>query len=109
MTIEAAFLDLMPSTITLYSQSSRDAYGKQTFSGSGTAVRCRVVPTSDVVRTPDGREVIAAGRVYCYGTPTVTVDSRLVLPDGSDAIILSVQVQVDETAAHHTVITFGRV
>lgn len=109
MTIETAFLDLMPSTVTIYSESSRDAYGKQSFSASGTAVRCRVVPESRATRTRDGREVTSSGRVYCYGTPTVSVDSRLTLPDGSDAIVLAVQVQNDQSGAHHTVITFGPV
>lgn len=107
--IDAAFLELMPSTVTLYPQASRDAYGKQTFSGSGTTVRCRVVPTNDVIRDSNGREVVASGRVLCYGTPTVTVDSRLVLPDGSDAVVIAVQVQNDEDGPHHTVVTFGRV
>lgn len=109
MTIEAAFLDLMPSTVTIYAEASRDAYGKATFSGTGTDVRCRVVPESRMTRTGDGREVVSAGRVYCYGVPTVDVDSRLVLPDGTTAIVLAVQVQNDETGAHHTVVTFGEV
>lgn len=107
MSLDPAFLDLMPSTVTIYPQSSRDAYGKQSFSGTGTDVRCRVVPDVRMTVTETGREVVAAGRVICYGTPTVTTNSRLVLPDGSDAVILSVQVQNDEDGAHHTVITFG--
>lgn len=109
MTIEAAFLDLMPSTVTIYAQSSRDAYGKQSFAATGTTVRCRVVPTNQVIRTGDGREVVATGRVYCHGTPTVTVDSRVVLPDGSDATVVAVQVQNDDGGAHHTVIDVGGV
>lgn len=107
MSLDPAFLDLMPSTVTLYAQSTKDAYGKQAFSATGTAVRCRVVPENRVMRTDDGREVVSTGRVLCYGTPTVTTDHRLVLPDGSDAIILGVQVQNDETGPHHTVIMFG--
>lgn len=107
MSLEAAFLDLMPSTVTIYAQSSRDAYGKQSFAATGTEVRCRVVPENKVMHTDDAREVVSAGRVYCYGTPAVTTQSRLVLPDGSDAIVLGVQVQNDEAGAHHTVIIFG--
>lgn len=109
MTLNPAFLEMMPSTVTVFPQSSRDAYGKQTFAGTGTVVRCRVVPTNDVIRDANGREVVASGRVLCYGTPAVTVDSRLLLPDGSDAIVVAVQVQNDEDGAHHTVVTFGRV
>lgn len=107
MSLDPAFLDLMPSTVTIYPQSSRDAYGKQVFSGTGTSVRCRVVPEIKVIQTPDAREVVSAGRVICYGTPSVNTDSRLVLPDGSNAIVLAVQVQNDEEGAHHTVVTFG--
>ena len=97
----------MPSTVTIYGQSSRDAYGKQAFSATGTTVRCRVVPEIKVMHTADAREVVAAGRVICYGTPSVNTNSRLVLPDGSDAVVLAVQVQNDEEGAHHTVVTFG--
>lgn len=107
MSLDPTFLDLMPSTVTIYAQSSRDAYGKQTFAASGTEVRCRVVPEIKVIQTPDARDVVAAGRVICYGTPTVTTNSRLRLPDGSDAIVLAVQVQNDEEGPHHTVVTFG--
>jgi len=108
VTIDSEFLSLMPSTVTVYAQTARDAYGKQTFSPAGKTVRCRVVPTNDVVRDSNGREIVAGGRVYCFGTPSVSVDSRLVLPDESEPSIVSVQVQNDETGTHHTVITFGR-
>lgn len=107
MSLNTAFLDLMPSTVTIYAQSTRDAYGKQSFAATGTDVRCRVVPESRVMRTADARDVVSSGRVICYGTPTVDTQSRLVLPDGSDAIVLAVQVQNDEEGSHHTVITFG--
>lgn len=107
MSLDPAFLELMPSTVTIYAQSARDAYGKQSFSATGTEVRCRVVPEIKVMQTADAREVVSAGRVICYGTPAVTTNSRLRLPDGSDAIVLAVQVQNDEEGPHHTVITFG--
>jgi Flp pilus assembly secretin CpaC len=107
MSIEARFLDLMPSTVTIFTQTAKDAYGKQTFPATGTAVRCRVVPEDRVMRTGEGKEVVASARIYCYGTPTVTTDSKVLLPDGSEATVLAVQVQNDQSGAHHTVITVG--
>ena len=107
MTIEAADLGMMPSTVTIYSQSSSDKYGKPSYSASGTAVRCRVVPANKVVRTATGVDIVANGTIYFYGTPTVTVDSKITLPNGDMVFVIDVTVQNDESGTHHTVVTFG--
>ena len=52
MTSEAAFLDLMPSTVTVYPVATTDAYGLNTF-GSGVSTRCRVQETGRVVKNAD--------------------------------------------------------
>ena len=108
MTIESAFLSMMPSTVTIYGKTSRDAYGKVTYGGSGTDVRCRVVPENRVVRTDTDVEVFEDGRIYCYGTPTVSYDDKVLLPSGEQVTVVSILVQYDETGTHHTVIGFGR-
>lgn len=109
MTIEAAFLDLMPSTVTWYSVASTDAYGKRTFSGTAQTQRCRVQIARNVTRDADGKEVMEDGKVYFYGTSTITVNDRLVLPDGSTQVILNVETRNDQTGAHVTVLSFGKV
>jgi hypothetical protein len=107
MAIEAAFLDLMPSSVTVYPKASVDAYGKVTFSAAGTTTKCRVQLAEKVTKTADDREVRESGRIIFYGTPTITTDSRIVLPDGSEPLILSIDRYNDDSGAHHTSVSFG--
>lgn len=107
MGIEAAFLEMMPSTVTVYPKSSTDAYGKLSFSATGVATRCRIQPRTDVVVTEDLREIVAKGTIIFYGTPTITTESKIVLPDGTDPLILSVAVHNDESGLHHTTVTYA--
>ena len=107
MTIETAFLDLMPSSVTVFGVASTDAYGKNTFAGSGTSVRCRIQETGQVVKTEDRDDVYEQGQIIFYGTPTITTSSKIALPDGSFPLILSVKVHNDESGAHHTSVSFG--
>lgn len=107
MAIETEFLDLMPSTVTVYPQTSTDAYGKFSFGASGTAVRCRIQPSDNVVTTADNRQVVARGTIIFYGTPTITTESKIVLPDGTNPLILTVRVHNDDTGKHHTTVTYA--
>lgn len=108
MTVEAAFLDLMPSTVTVYAKTAMDAYGKFSFAASGTAVRCRIQETGQVIKTENNRDVFETGQIFFYGTPTITTESKIVLPDGTSPLILSVRVHNDDTGPHHTTVSFGR-
>lgn len=108
MTIEAAFLEMMPSTVTVYPQSSKTAYGAQTWSASGTGVRCRIQQTGVMSHDQNGRQIIEDGRIIFYGTPTIDLNSKISLPDGTTPVILSVVVHNDEDGANHTTVTYGR-
>lgn len=105
---EGAFLDLMPSQVTVYAQSSVDKYGKRTHAASGTTYSARVQAESRMMRDAEGREVQVIGRVFLYGTPALTTDHKVTLPDGTVAVVLATQVVNDENGAHHTVVTVGR-
>jgi len=107
VTIEAAFLEMMPSTVTVYPKTATDAYGKFTFSATGTAVRCRIQPSDNVMVTVDNRNVFAKGTIIFYGTPTITADSKIVLPDNTVPLILTVQVHNDDAGTHHTTVTYA--
>lgn len=108
MSIEREFLALMPSTVTVFEKQSRDAYGKPSFANAGTHLRCRITRSDKKVINADGDEVVEEGRIYVYGTSTITTDDRLILPDSTVAIVLSIATLNDETGPHHTVIGFGR-
>lgn len=108
MAIESDFLELFSERITLYPPSTLDKYGKRSFSASGVTACAHLVSEVSLSRDQDGREVTETGRIYVYGTPTVTTDYRLVLTDGSEPIIIGVDVPHDQNGAHHTVIRIGR-
>jgi hypothetical protein len=107
MPIEAPYLAMMPTTVTIFSQTSSDKYGKPTYSGTGTQVKCRVVPANKTIRTATGVDVVANGTIYFYGTPTVTVDSKILLPNLEMVFVIDVKVQNDESGSHHTAVNFG--
>jgi hypothetical protein len=100
------FLELMPHTVSHAELASRDAYGKPVY-GSAVDYTARVLYKNQKVRAKDGSEVVARGVVWIGGTPTVSPDDQLTLPDGSTPIILSFEQYADEDGAHHTKIFFG--
>jgi hypothetical protein len=108
MTIEAAFLEMMPSSVTIYGQSSKSAYGVQAWSASGTSVRCRIQQTGVMSHDQNGRQVIEDGRIIFYGVPTIDLSSKISLPDGTTPVLLSVVVHNDEDGTNHTTVTYGR-
>jgi len=108
VTIEKAFLELMPSTVTWYKEASVDAYGKRTFSATVNSKRCRVSRSTSITNNANGEDVSEEGTVHFYGTADITVDDKLVLPDGSVRIILSVETRTDATSPLITVVRFGK-
>ena len=106
MTIEAAFLDLMPSSVTVSPVATTDAYGLNTF-GAGVVTRCRVQETGRVVKNADNEDIYEVGTIIFYGTPTITTKSKIVLPSGAVPLIISVQVYNDDTGTNHTSVSFG--
>jgi hypothetical protein len=107
MALETAFLELMQETVTVYSQTAKNEYGVQTW-GSGTTVNCRVMETGSLVHDANGRQVYESGKIIFYGTPTVSLSSRIGLSDGSYPVLLSVNVYRDQSGLHHTSVSFGR-
>lgn len=110
MAIESDFLELFSERITLFPPASVDKYGKRSWTASASVSACaHLMSEVSLSRDQDGREVTETGRLYVYGTPTVTTDYRLVLSDGSEPIIIGVDVPHDQNGAHHTVIRIGRI
>ena len=110
MALSSEFYHLMSEYITVYPESSADKYGKKSFSATGTQIRCRIMNATKAVRDRDGREVFPEGQIICYGAfPNITVNHKLVLPDGRTMPILTVSNIKDETEQdYYTSITFDR-
>ncbi len=101
------FLDMLKSSVTHEPVTGRDDYAKPTY-GAATTYVARVDYTRRKVTIADGRDVVAACTVWFDGTPTVTLDDRFTLPDGTQPSILSWDQPTDETGLKtHTKVYFG--
>ena len=107
MTLEKSFLTLMPSTVYVYPVATTDAYGKRTHSASGVGTRAYVQETKRMIVTDDNQNVFEQGRVIFYGTPAVTYECRMVLPDNKEPLILSIRVYDDTSTPEITIVSFG--
>jgi hypothetical protein len=109
MAIDSELVELMVDFVTIYPYTTTDAYGKRS-KGSGTKFKCRLIFDTQLNKDNDGRDVLSSGRIITADDVSkVTVDSKLLLPDGSTPPIVSVSTISDETAVyHHAVIKFGR-
>ncbi len=98
--------DLFTETVTLKPFVSRDARGLVTF-GTGTDFKARVIHKPTMVRNKQGSEVVSSGQVWIQGTPTVTPEDEITLPDASTPELLAAISFPDEDGAHHTKIFFA--
>lgn len=93
---------LLPHTVTLYAFSSYDAYGKPSHSSTGTEYSGRVVyKTARVISRTTGQDVLSTVQVWISGTPSLNVDDKLVLPDGTFPKIENWDLFPDEDGSHH--------
>ena len=107
MAIAKDFYVMMPHTVTVFGSTTLDKYGRQSFSGTGTSYRCRIIWDQRMMRTADGREILEAGRAIVYGVASVDVNDRITIPGGGSPLVTSVAQIKDEVGDHHTVIGFG--
>jgi hypothetical protein len=111
MTIEADYLDVMPLTISWYAKSGAlNNYAARSFSGTATTARGYVQFRSEVEGSNGGveesRDVYPKGDIYLYGNVTISVDDKIMLPDGQEVKVLDVSKVYDETGVHHVKVTF---
>lgn len=109
MAIDSALTALMVQSITIAAVATKDAYGKRTWGSASTINQCRVQTGDHKVLDSTGQEKVANGRVYVPGAPTLTLNDKMTLPDGSSPPILAINRFGDENGSHHTVIHYGSV
>lgn len=100
------WLPLMPDTLYHTEFTGRSDYGKPTY-GSAVSYRCRVVYKTKNVRDKQGNIVVARGTVWIAGTPTISPEDQITLPDGTTPPILSADLFTDDTGNHHVRCYFG--
>lgn len=103
--------DCMKQSIVWHPFTGRSAYGKPTYGTAVTVSPCRVVYKDFWFRKPDGSEVIAKGIVWLGQYYRISVEDKIVLPDGTDHPILMAESYSDEEPSvdvgHHTKLIFG--
>jgi predicted metallo-beta-lactamase superfamily hydrolase len=109
LTIEKAFLELMPDTVTWYKMSATDAYGKHTFNATANSQRCRVERSLGISQNAEGKVIAEDGKIYFFGTSTIGIQDKLVLPDGTVRVVLRIETSTDTHGAFATMVTFGKV
>lgn len=109
MSIDPLLTELMVDSITVAAVSAKDAYGKRTWGSATTLSNCRVQSGDHKILDSLGQEKVATGRVYIAGAPTLTLNDKITLPDGSQPPVLAIDRFGDENGSHHTVIHYGSV
>ena len=104
----------MTHTVTVYSASTLDNYGKQTISASGTSYSCHLVLEKSSSRDEQGKQVSEGGKLYIMSDATIEVGDRLDLPyfttDPRITGVRKVYYSANgTTTVHHTEVTFGAV
>jgi len=106
-TIEREFLELMHQEISYEKMTGREPIGGDPSFGPVQKARARVVEHQRLVVDPEGQERMSHTTAWIFGTPGLTVDDRVTLPDGSQPFIINIERFPDEKGLHHEKIAFA--
>lgn len=96
---------LMPLTITVKSRGVADRYGKRT-TGATRLVRARLEGSTRIVRNLQGVETSLSGVLYCADLLIKKTD-LIVMPDGDEPQIVSVDTEYDENGPVYQRVMLG--
>lgn len=109
MTTDARFAELMPDVIKVFKRVGIDQYGSPSFAANPVLHKGRTSETDALTRTVEGDDAVIAGTVVIFGAVDVTVQDKVELPDGSQPVIVDVDVTDDPIMGlDHTSIKVGR-
>lgn len=103
MAFQAAFLRLMPDTITVhaYRRASTAGYGGPTYTTAAASYRARVVAVPTKVKGSTGLDVVATHTMWVATTTDIGARDKLTF-GGSTFEIVEVARYPDEEGRHHT-------
>lgn len=106
---EAAFLDLLDSTLRVSTRTTHNNYGEPAFAASTATYRARLVERPGLLRDGDdeGAAYSHIAWVASTGGTSITVTDRVTLPGGIVRPLLRVERYPDESGPHHVVVYFG--
>jgi hypothetical protein len=99
------FLDLMPATITVQTILDRDFDGPAVYA-SPAEYRARINTKTQNVINAAGQLVVARGCAWLDTVDPISINDRVIFPDGSEPKILVVNVDEDETGPAVTKLYF---
>ena len=117
--VEADFFDMLTSTALVAPwQSFQGAGFAVPAYGADVSYACRISLKDELVRSRDGREIAARGKVYLRpatgllfaASAVPSTKDRITLPAGyvpANPPILDVQPEQDESGVHHVVLVIG--
>jgi hypothetical protein len=103
---------LFTQTLTVNAISARNLYGDPAYSTTATTYPCRVDGFQHLVKAGDGRDVIArtvayVGTTSTGGTPSIGLQDKVTLPDGTIPKILSIDTFRDLSGLNHQAVHCG--
>jgi len=99
--------DLAPETITHNAATGFDEYGKATYSATTNTYRGRVTYKSKLIHSGAVKDqIMSSGFVTILSTPTITLNDKIILPDGKIPVLHAIERYTDEDGPHHIRIYF---
>lgn len=105
MAIDRQIYEFFPHTVTIYSFSSKNAYGEDVQSGTGRTARAYVEPNKVRNETSTVSEQSQPKQIYVSDT-SITLNDKIVLPDGTFPEISAIEKHTVVEGLEHTIVTF---
>lgn len=96
----------MPANVTVQTFVNRGDYGKPVY-GSARDYQARVTFRTRRVVNTGGEEVVSRGEAWLATVEPISAQDRVILPDGSEPLILSIDQVADEDGPLYTKFYFA--
>jgi len=104
MAIDPQLLAFMPHTVTIHAVSGTNNYGESTYGATRTA-SAYVEPIAMLSSSDQVDEQHQPTKAYIADT-NIVLGEKIVLSDGSDPEVASIEVHTEVVGLEHTVVTF---
>lgn len=102
--IDSGLLELLESTVTIASPTSRGLDGKQAF-GTAASYQAHISNRRDMVRNASGEEVMSNGSADLDSAyPDLRESDKITLPDGTTPTIVAISTSYDSVGAYQTTV-----
>ena len=108
MALEADFLTMASTTVTVTPLSTHNAWGAPVYSTASSTYPARVEYGPRLVVSAQGPQEVASATVYVLSSSaSIGVQDRVTLPNDSAARLLRVDILNDDEGQHHLELLYG--